>query len=186
MNTPFSDEVILMKTDWIDDKLHELHELSLDGQAKGWTRIAIVGELVNGTKPRSRDRAEIQSRIAEIAHIKTATQALYARLWSAIKANGGVIPANIDMSTVRCLVEHGASWQVIEQADSESWTLAQAKLWAKGQTVVSEGKPLTRWRHLLNAFPVEWRKSTKRPDEVEIQRSVSIMREALRCFEEVS
>lgn len=175
--------------DWVEDKIRQLAEDSLNEQAQAWRRIALIGELwaqwpppPKGKKP-SPEHTELVSLVASVARRKKASQAQYARLWSVLKQdpNGIHVPENIDWSTARCIVQHGGDHAVIARADREGWTLARARAWAMNLTIRITDKPVTVWRYLTRAVPKELRKSTELDDLNRVELRLAI-EQALREF----
>lgn len=170
---------------WVEDRIRELGEWSIDNQMTTWKRIATVAELLEAF-PEQKARKEVMALVSDAARIKSATQRVYARLWTVVKSGAaeGVIqiPQNIDATTARVIVEHGGGYDVIALADRDSWTLKQARAWAMGRTVEKTDKPLTVWRYLTKQTDKALRKRTEPLTDSEAYETTQTFRRLLLEF----
>jgi hypothetical protein len=173
-----------MIPDWIEDKVRELADDTLDEHSRAWKRICLIGELVSLYPSDSPEHNAVVAMIAARAHRKKPTQRLYARLWSAIKADaidGEIrIPMNINPSTARTIIAHDGDIATIRKADAEGWTLKDARLWAQDRTRTVEEKPATLWRVLTREIPAHYRKRVEALSPAEVSEFVGLVRDAIR------
>jgi hypothetical protein len=128
-----------------------------------WRDMLDIYRLLAPLPDRSQAKSAMQKEIATRTHYKPATQGQAVRIvrTCADPETGEVrLPFRLHWSTALEMVNKGASREEIIRADTEGWTLTQAKAYMQGRSIVRDPKGKALWGFLTSRIPRSIRKET--------------------------